>query len=180
MNFKNLISFTLFLIIVGCEKQNTNNENSLDITIITPDYEEESFYLNLTTGLENSQDWHVSLQKMMVTSGVITAPLPTIITNSSSLISIENNIDYDDLITLPANINWLADTTLLSHGGDYVVLDYQFLCENPNHDHPPSTHKILVWDFIYLFKIIETGRIYKIKFEEYESGIVLFKYSEIE
>ena len=114
MNFKNLISFTLFLIIVGCEKQNTNNENSLDITIITPDYEEESFYLNLTTGLENSQDWHVSLQKMMVTSGVITAPLPTIITNSSSLISIENNIDYDDLIALPANTNCSRRSGLFS------------------------------------------------------------------
>ena len=180
MNFKKIISYLLILINIGCEEQNTNNSTSNDSIIITPNYEEKSFYLNLTTGLEDSTNWHISLQKIMVTSGAITASMPTIITNSSTLIGIENS--YNNLISLPENIEWQADTTLLSYAGEFIVLDYQFTCENPNHNHPHENtliHQIIVWDYVYLFKIIETGKIYKVQFEEYNSGVVLFKYSEL-
>jgi len=178
MNFKNLISCIFFFFIIGCEKQNTNNIDYNDITVDTSNYEEQPFYYNLHAESENSLNWNISLQEIMVTLGTVTASMPTIISNSSTVIGIENQNSYDDLIDLPENMEWFADTTLLSYGGDYVVLDYQFTCENPTHSHP-NIHKILVWDYVYLFKLIETEKIYKMKFEEYASGVVRFKYSEL-
>ena len=154
MNFKIIISIYFLILIIGCEKENEDNMDPNDITVITSDYEEEPFFYNLMTELENSLDWHLSLQEIMVTSGYVTASMPTIITNSSTLIGIENNIEYDDLIILPENTEWLPDTTLLSYAGDHIVLDYTFTCENPNHNHVPNTHEILVSNYVYLFKII--------------------------
>ena len=172
MNFKNLISYIFFFLIIGCEKQNTNNIDSNDITVDTSNYEEQPFYYNLHAESENSLNWNISLQEIMVTLGTVTASMPTIITNSSTVIGIENQNSYDDLIYLPENIEWFADTTLLSYGGDNVVLDYQFTCENPTHYHP-NIHKILVWDYVYLFKIIETEYIYKIAAEKAKNNVFL-------
>ena len=104
--------------------------------------------------------------------------MPSIMTNSSVLIGIESANSYNELTNIPENVEWLADTTLLSYAGSYVVLDYQFTCQDPTHTHN-KIHKILVWDYTYLFKIIETGQVYKIKFEEYEHGVVLFKFAEL-
>ena len=105
-------------------------------------------------------------------------PMPSIITNSSILIGIESSDSYNELINIPENVEWLTDTTLLSYAGPYVVLDYQFTCQDPTHSHN-KIHQILVWDYTYLFKIIETEKVYKIKFEEYEHGVVLFKFAEL-
>ena len=105
--------------------------------------------------------------------------MPSIITNSSILIGIENANSYNELINIPENVEWLADTTLLSYAGSYVVLDYQFTCQDPTHTHN-KIHKILVWDYTYLFKIIETGQVYKIKFEEFYFFVNLYSLLKIE
>jgi hypothetical protein len=110
---------------------------------------------------------------------VIPFSMPNIIINSSTFIGIESPDVYDNLISVPENVEWLSDTTLLSYQQPYVVLDYQFTCENSAHTHPKNIHQILVWDHTYLFKVIETEKVYKLKFEDYNNGVVLFKYSEL-
>ena len=172
---------------MGCEKQNTNNIDDNDILVTTSDYGEEPYYYNLSTGLENLLDWHISLQEILVEFEGIPAlfPMPNIITNSSTLIGIVSPDAYDDLTSVPENVEWLADTTLLSYQQPYVVLDYQFTCENPAHEDIHSDiHKIFLWDHTYLFKILETEKVYKLKFLDFYSnetiaGIVVFKYSEL-
>ena len=94
MNFKNLISCIFFFLIIGCEKQNINNIDSNDITVDTSNYEEQPFYYNLHAESENSLNWNISLQEIMVTLGTVTASMPTIITNSSTVIGIENQNSY--------------------------------------------------------------------------------------
>ena len=163
---------------MGCEENNTNNISLDNIEVVTSDCYETPFYYNLITNTEDATTWHISLQKIAETTEIGIYDMPSIILGSNVLISIYNSISFDDIIATPANIEWSSDTSLTSYGNEYEVLHYKFTCSNSEHTHPIE-HKIMVMPNNYLIKELSTNNTYKLRFEDYNSGVVLFNFSQL-
>ena len=168
----------LLLFIIGCEENNTNNISLDNIEVITSDCYETPFYYNLITNTEDATTWHISLQKIEVPLGGNTFSMPSIILGSNVLISIYNSISFDDIIATPDNVEWSYDTSLISYGNEYEVLHYKSTCSNSEHTHSIE-HKIMVMPYNCLIKELSTNNTYKLRFEDYNSGVALFKFSKL-
>ena len=163
---------------MGCEENNTNNIPLDNIEVITSNCYETPFYYNLITNTEDATTWHISLQKIEVPFGDNTQSMPSIILGSDVHVAIYNSISFDDIIATPSNIEWSSDTSLTSYGNEYEVLHYQFTCSNNEHTHSIE-HKIMVMPNNYIIKELSTNNVYKLRFEDYNSGVVLFNYSQL-
>ena len=175
---KLLISLLLF--IMGCEGNITNENNNCSecIEVITSNYDEVPFYYNLITNTEDVTTWHISLQKIEETTAIGIHEMPSIILGSDVHVAIYNSISFDDIIATPADATWSSDTSLTSYGNEYEVLHYKFTCSNSEHTHPIE-HKIMVMPNNYLIKELSTNNVYKLRFEDYNSGVVLLKFSQL-
>ena len=168
---------------MGCEENITNENNNCSecIEVITSNYDEAPFYYNLITNTEDATTWHISLQKIEVPLGGNTNTMPSIILGSNVLISIYNSISFYDIIATPDNVEWSSDTSLTSYGNEYEVLHYKYFCSKlltGEHTHSKE-HKIMVMPSNYLIKELSTNNIYKLRFEDYNSGVVLFNFSQL-
>ena len=177
---KLLISLLLF--IIGCEKNIINeNNNCSECEVITSNCYETTFYYNLVTNTEDATNWHISLQKIEVPFGDNTQSMPSIILGSDVHVAIYNSISFDDIIATPADATWSSDTSLTSYGNEYEVLHYKYLCSKlvtGEHTHSKE-HKIMVMPNNHLIKELSTNNVYKLRFEDYNNGIVLFNYSQL-
>ena len=166
---------------MGCEENNTNNISLDNIEVITSDCYETPFYYNLITNTEDATIWHISLQKIADTTAIGIYDMPSIILGSNVLISIYNSILFDDIIATPADVEWSSDTSLTSYGNEYEVLHYKYFCSKlvtGEHTHSKE-HKIMVMPNNHLIKELSTNNVYKLRFEDYKSGVVLFNYSQL-
>ena len=168
---------------MGCEENITNKNNNCSecIEVYTSDWEQTSFYYNLVTNTEDVTNWHVSLQKIEVPFGDNTNPMPSIILGSNVHAAIYNSISFYDIIATPADATWSSDTSLTSYGNEYEVLHYQYLCsklDTGEHTHFKE-HKIMIMPNNFLMKDLSTNNVYKLRFEDYKSGVVLFNYSQL-
>ena len=168
----------LLLFIIGCEENNSNNISLDNIEVITSNCYETPFYYNLITNTEDATTWHISLQKIADTTAIGIYDMPSIILSSNVLISIYNSISFYDIIATPDNVEWSSDTSLTSYGNEYEVLHYKSTCSNSEHTHSIE-HKIMVMPYNYLIKELSTNNTYKLRFEDYNSGIVLFNFSQL-
>ena len=172
--------FYILLFTLGCKDNNDilNEENNCleCIEIYTSDCRETPFYYNLVTNMEDITNWHISLQTIEVQLGDITSPMPSIILGGNVLISIYNTLSFNDITTIPDEIEWYAES-LTSYENEYEVLHYPFTCDI--HNHPPNDHNIQVANHNYLIKEISTNNIYKLHFETYHLWRVMFKLSQL-
>ncbi len=171
----------LLLFIIGCEGNNTNNISLDNIEVITSDCDEDPFYYNLITNTEDETTWHISLQKIAETTEIGIYEMPSIILGSNVVISIYNSISFDDIIATSADATWSSDTSLTSYGNEYEVLHYKYFCSKlvtGEHTHSKE-HKIMVMPNNHLIKELSTNNIYKLRFEDYNSGVVLFNFSQL-
>ena len=166
---------------MGCEEKITNNISLDNIEVITSNCYVTLFYYNLINNTEDSTTWHISLQKIADTTAIGIFDMPSIILGSNVLISIYNSISFDDIIATSADATWSSDTSLTSYGNEYEVLHYKYFCSKlvtGEHTHSKE-HKIMVMPNNYLIKELSTNNIYKIRFEDYNSGVVLFNFSQL-
>ena len=175
---KLLISLLLF--IMGCEGNITNENNNCSecIEVITSNYDEVPFYYNLITNTEDVTTWHISLQKIEETTAIGIHEMPSIILGSDVHVAIYNSISFDDIIATPADATWSSDTSLTSYGNEYEVLHYKFTCSNSEHTHSMD-HQIMIIPNNYLIKDLSTNNVYKLRFEDYNSGVVLFNFAQL-
>ena len=166
---------------MGCEENITNEQNACSecIEVYTSNWEQTPFYYNLVTNKEDEITWHISLQKIEVLLGDNAYGMPSIILGSDVHVAIYNSISFDDIIATPTDATWSSDISLTSYGNEYEVLHYPGTCEISSHNHSPEDHKIQVSNYNYLIKETSTNNIYKLHFEVYVSGIVMFKLSQL-
>ena len=98
-----------------------------------------------------------------------TYSMPSIILGSNVSISIYNNLSFDDIISIPDDLEWSSDTSITSYEKEYEVLHYNM-----------NIHKISVSTNNHLLRENITHKIFKLHFEEYHSGVVLFSYAELD
>ena len=153
----------IYIFIIACVENNTN-QNIMGCT------DPDALNYNLTATISD--------QSCEYNNEPIVQPMPSIVTSSKVLVSQYNDLSFNDIITLPQDMEWFSDTTLLSHGinSTYEVLDYWFVCNFDDHEHPAS-HKIDVSNTNYFIKVKSTEEVYKLHFEDYSNGVVLYNYA---
>ena len=100
--------------------------------------------------------------------------MPTILLNAATKVAMVENTTFDELTTVPDGLTWIQDSGSdhpFGNAGAHQVLVY--------HPEPPYNHKVIVEhpEIIYIVETAETT--FKLQFDDYSSGIVLFKFDTL-
>ena len=100
--------------------------------------------------------------------------MPTIMFNSDEgvKVGIIEDTDINEVSGVPSGITWITDTSSshpFGNGGMYQVLVY--------HPEPPYNHKVIVEHPDRVYIIEAPSGTYKVQFEDYSSGVILFSYA---
>ena len=157
----------LMALFIACEdkKDDAVVEESTVITVTTGNVNDGSFYYNLTIAAEDTNTWHVSLQNIDAGGGYY---MPSIVLNNSVMVTIDTSVNFDELEEIPSNDQWSTDISIVAYGGDNEVLNY----DQTNHTISVSNDNILIY-------IPTTHQVFKLHFDEYSDGIVLFQFDEM-
>ena len=157
----------LMSLFIACEdkKDDAAVEESTVITVTTGNVNDGSFYYNLTIAAEDTNTWHVSLQNIDAGGGYY---MPSIVLNNSVMVTIDNSVTFDELEEIPSNDQWSTDISIVAYGGDNEVLNY----DQTNHTISVSNDNILIY-------IPTTHQVFKLHFDEYSDGILLFQFDEM-
>lgn len=176
----NKILFSLVLIscliLNGCEDNETNN-NITGEEVITHDIDAlgaAGFYFNLSSGTEvdSSSTWHLSFQMIPVESEEMTYMMPNFILGATAYMAEYNNVTFENLDSTPDSFmsDYFQDTSVLQYEGPNEIIQYN-----------GQTHIASIRDPERVFVVYELGnhKTYKIQFNEYVRGVVVFKYESL-
>ena len=164
------------LLLSGCE-DNDANDNQIGEEIITHDIDAigaSGFYFNLTSGTEvdSSSIWHVSFQMIPVEFGEATYMMPSLILGATTYTAEYTDIAFEDMEGTPDSFmsDYFQDASVVQYSGPNEVLQYDM-----------QSHTVSVKDPQRVFVIYELGnhRTYKIQFNEYIRGVVVFQYRSL-
>jgi len=169
-----VITFLALFIITGCDNENDSDgeavpQNTTN-TITTSNVNSGDIYLNLDDGIEVSSNdiWHLSI--------IIDAEnynMPSIVMGDAD-VAVYESINYNNISGIPSDFNSMviADNNTFKYGGENEVLTYDM-----------TVHKVSVTnpEFIYILKYnTEMYMAFKIQFIEYQSGITVLNYNQLE
>ena len=164
------------LLMSGCEDNETNN-NQTNEEIITHDIDvigAPGFYFNLSSGadVDSSSTWHISFQMIPVEFGEATYMMPSLILGESTYTAEYTDILFEDLEDTPDSFmsDYFQDASVVQYSGPNEVLQYDML-----------SHTVSVKDPGRVFVVYELGnhKTYKIQFNEYISGVIVFQYGSL-
>ena len=169
-----VITFLALFIITGCDNENDSDgeavpQNTTN-TITTSNVNSGDIYLNLDDGIEVSSNdiWHLSI--------IIDAEnynMPSIVMGDAE-VAVYESLNYNNISGIPSDFNSMviADNNTFKYGGENEVLTYDM-----------TVHKVSVTnpEFIYILKYdTEMYMAFKIQFIEYQSGITVLNYNQLE
>lgn len=156
-----------------------NTDDSYQPTeVISVEYSSTNpVYFDFTTSAAiTPSDWDVAYTLAPEYSpGMGFMYMPTILINNhnNTQVAISNDV-FDEIISVPIDAVWLSDSVdnhQLGYNGEHMVLHY--------HPEPPYNHKVIIEnpEQAYIFNC-DSGN-YKLSFEEYNSGILIFVFEEL-
>jgi len=124
-------------------------------------------------------NWHMGLMTIPAFDPGTEATyyMPTVLINygNSTQAGVITDQALGEVTSVPADISWLvetADTRPLGYIGAYEILVY--------HPEPPYNHKVLVEHPEYVYIVAtDNANYYKLRFTDYDSGIILFEYAAL-
>ena len=180
------IILTIFVLFyTGCE-DNKNDENNQAIeepatssidTVITHDIDAlnaSGFYFNLTSGVEvdSANTWHLSFQMIPITFGEAIYMMPSLILGETTYTAEYTDVLFEELADTPDSFmsDYFQDASVVQYSGSNEVLQYDM-----------QSHTVSVKDPERVFVVYELGnhRTYKIQFNEYVSGVIVFQYGSL-
>ena len=144
------------------------NENSFEvITVTTNNVNLGNIYFDFLSHSEVNitDDWHMGIE--IDTNNY---NMPSFVPDSNLQIAVYDNMDFNDLNTLPDSYqeDVQSDHTVFGYGGSYEVLSYDI-----------TVHKVSVTNPGNIYVLKKDSNAYKMQFIEYVSGITVFRYAEI-
>ena len=159
-------SILMMIPFIGCEDKESDKVNSIIIKEITTDNVNDGPYnYHFENGKVDSSSWHLSYKNLDAGGGNY---MPSFSLNNNVMVSINNSISFDQIETAPEAGMFSPSSGRLSYGGANAVLNYDMV-----------THKISVSDDNYVIYCTITHKVYKLHFDEYSSGVVMFRYAEL-
>ena len=165
------ISTLIFLFFVICceETNNSQDENSFEVfTVTTNNVNLGNIYFDFISNTEvtSTDNWHMAIER-----DTSNYNMPSFVPDSNLQIAVYDNIDFNDLNTLPDSYqeDVQSDHTVFGYGGSYEVLSYDI-----------TVHKVSVTNPGNIYVLKKDSNAYKMQFMEYVSGITVFRYAEID
>ncbi len=146
-----------------------------ELDTVTINYSAETpVYYNFTSTSEvTPNDWDLGFTSVPVYAGpsMGNIMMPQVMFNESKNIelAIIDNQDFDDVTSVPGSATWYTDSAILGYEGDQEILNYHHEITKVLIDNA-DTHT-------YVFKVGLNQ--YKVRFNDYSSGVVVFDYSEL-
>ena len=175
-----LTSIIGILIFIGCENNNTDNDQGKEV--ITHDIDAagaSGFYYNFSSGIDSSgtevdssSSWHISFQMISVVFGQSTYMMPSLVLGGAVYAAEYSNVTFNALEETPGTFmsDYFQDASVVQYSGSSEVLQYDM-----------QSHTVSVKNPDRVFVIYESTNhtTYKIQFVEYLSGVILFRYSAL-
>ena len=176
---------SIIIMAISCDifdTQSENDDNTNYSIMITDNIIEGSFYIDLATSSETTIDgtWQISFQMLDIDFGGQTYPMPNLVLNTSPgtiMAAIYNNISFFEFSSIPTTFSVspyadaLTDLTSVQYGGDNEVIGYNMSTHVVSINNPNEV--LLVYSMI-------THQTWKIQFVEYNDGVVLLNFAELE
>lgn len=164
-----LIIVISFLLCFSCDDE-SGDQNPLNIIeIITTNVNQGDFLFNFETGQQvqevNNNSWHLKYHNLDTGTGY---KMPNIALNNTILLGINNNSDFELIDSAPDRLSFSPEGGRMQYGGQNAALSYDMI-----------KNKVEVSSDTYLIYDTVTNRIYKIIFDSYDGGVVVFRYSEL-
>ena len=176
MKYLILTTSILGLILVGCEDNETGDNETTGTEIVTHDIDATNasgFYFNLSSGAktDSSSTWHFSFQMISVSLGQSTYMMPSLILGSAYAAEY-SDITFDEMNSSPSTFmaDYFQDSTVVQYGGANEVLQY---------DMQSHTVSIKNLERIFVFYEPVNHKTYKIQFVDYVGGVIAFKYNSL-
>lgn len=160
-------STLMMLPFIACEDNKEDEaKNEVNIIEITTDnVNDGDYYFNFVEGSKNNTSWHLSYENLDAGDGYY---MPSFSLNSSIKLYIEKSLEFEEISTIPSNNLFSSSNGKLESGGEYEVLTYDM-----------QVHKISVSDYNYIINETVSNKVFKIHFDDYSSGVVIFRYAEL-
>lgn len=84
------------------------------------------------------------------------------------MLAIDNSNNFEDIAVSPSTSSFAPDGGRMGYGGSNAALDYNM-----------TTHKVTTSNDNYIVYDTATNKVYKLHFDEYSSGVVIFRYAEL-
>ena len=165
------ISLAAFLVVFSCEDKNDVSDNSpisdQVINVTTTNVNIDNIYYNLTSQSQVSVDdvWDIGIVKDTENYN-----MPSFVPGSVD-IAVYEMLNFNSVVDLPVTFesDLISDHSLFSYENIYEVLSYDM-----------NVHKVSVTNPDYVYLIKSGDNAFKLQFDEYLSGITIFKYGQID
>ena len=165
------ISLTAFLVVFSCEDRNDASDNSpisdQVVSVTTTNVNIDNIYYNLTSQSQVSVDdgWDISIVKDTENYN-----MPSFIPGSVD-IAVYEMLNFNSIVNLPITFesDLVSDHSSFSYGNLHEVLSYDM-----------TVHKVSVTNPNLVYLVKSGDNAFKLQFDEYISGVTIFKYGHID
>ena len=165
------ISLAAFLVVFSCEDRNDASDNSpisdQVVIVTTTNVNIDNIYYNLTSQSQVSVDdgWDISIVKDTENYN-----MPSFIPGSVD-IAVYEMLNFNSIVNLPITFesDLVSDHSSFSYGNLHEVLSYDM-----------TVHKVSVTNPNLVYLIKSGDNAFKLQFDEYISGVTIFKYGHID
>ena len=173
MNYQafKLISLAAFLVVFSCEDRNDASDNSpisdQVVSVTTTNVNIDNIYYNLISQSQVSVDdgWDISIVKDTENYN-----MPSFIPGSVD-IAVYEMLNFNSIVNLPITFesDLVSDHSSFSYGNLHEVLSYDM-----------TVHKVSVTNPNLVYLVKSGDNAFKLQFDEYISGVTIFKYGHID
>ena len=163
----NLLSIIIVFVMMSCEDNNgdsSNNEMPIK-EVTTRNVNDAAYYFNLAEGSQNANLWHLAYQNMDVGGGFA---MPSFSLSNSAMLAVESSMDFESIQNSPAPNSFAPEGGRMQYGGSNSALTYNM-----------TTHQVSVSSDTYIIYDTVSHKVFKVHFDDYSSGVVIFRYAEL-
>ena len=154
------------LMLSACEDKDTdNNKAETPQEVTTTNVNDGAFYYNLEEKKQNQSAYHIAYQNVDAGQGF---SMPSFSLSNSVMLAIDSASDFESIEVAPARDQFAPESGRIQYGGANAVLTYNMV-----------THQVGVSNDTYIIYDTITHRVYKVKFDDYSGGVVIFRFMEL-
>ena len=161
----NIISILGALLLFACE-DNKEDDNSVSFEeVTTTNVNDGPFYYNFVEKKQNENSYHLVYKNVDAGGGF---SMPSFSISNTVMLSIISGSDFESVQVPPAPSQFQPENGRIQYGGSNAALVYNM-----------DVHKVSVSSDIYIMYDTILHRVFKIVFDDYSGGVVIFRFSEL-
>ena len=161
----NIISILGALLLFACE-DNKEDDNSVSFEeVTTTNVNDGPFYYNFVEKKQNETSYHLVYKNVDAGGGF---SMPSFSISNTVMLSIISGSDFESVQVPPAPSQFQPENGRIQYGGPNAALVYNM-----------DVHKVSVSSDIYIMYDTILHKVFKIVFDDYSGGVVIFRFSEL-